>query len=204
MRVTRTRAVLVAVLLCARRLHRLAQVRDPRAASTGWPGSRARSRAARCASIARAPSARRSTSRQRRAPSGSTRTGGRPNVTDLKHDICARLDRYGHDRSGPGYACVASGTACPLDTIKTIHALHTLAHEAWHLEGVRSESTTECYAIQTTALVAERLGTPPEEAQASARVALYQIYPQMPSDYQSSDCRDGGPLDLHPSSPVWP
>ena len=98
-------------------------------------------------------------------------------VTDLKHDICTRIARYGDHHKGAGFACVSSGTACPLDTLKTLHALHTLAHESWHLEGQQNEATTECYAIQTTAFVAERLGASAEDAQASARVVAYQILP---------------------------
>jgi hypothetical protein len=130
---------------------------------------------------------------------------GRPaNVTDLKRDICVRLDRYRHEHSSARFACTLRGTHCSLDAIKSLHALHTLAHESWHLHGVRSEAVTECYAIQTTALVARRLGASPEEAHAAARTVAGQIYPQMPSDYQTSDCHDGGPLDLRPRSQVWP
>jgi hypothetical protein len=105
---------------------------------------------------------------------------------------------------GQVFACVRSGTACPLDTLKTLWALHTLAHEAWHLAGEESEAVAECHALQTTAFVAERLGASPAEAEASARAVLYQMYPQMPSEYRTDDCRDGGPLDLHPGSNVWP
>jgi hypothetical protein len=130
--------------------------------------------------------------------------GNPSDTTNLKRDICHRLDRYPHLHRSAKFACVVSGTECPLDTIKTLHALHTLAHESWHLAGVESEAATECYALQTTAFVAEQLGASWGEAEASARVVATQIYPRMPSDYVTSDCRDGGPLDLHPSSAVWP
>jgi hypothetical protein len=203
MRVTRTRAVLVGVLVCA-------------VAFVGWRKYETRELEHRlggiASEIAQRPVRVHCQGAVGAALDVTSEAGtvwfdgnGRPaDVTNLKHDICRRLDHYSQDRGGAGYACVASGTACPLDTIKTIHALHTLAHEAWHLQGVRSESTTECYAIQTTAFVAEQLGTSAEDAQATARVVLYQVYPQMPSDYQTSDCRDGGPLDLHPTSSAWP
>ena len=36
--------------------------------------------------------------------------------------------------------------------------MHTLAHESFHLRGIQSEAITECYALQNTAFVAERLG----------------------------------------------
>lgn len=42
------------------------------------------------------------------------------------------------------------------------------------------------------------------EAEGSARAVLYQLYPQMPTECQSDDCRDGGPLDLRPQSSLWP
>jgi hypothetical protein len=135
---------------------------------------------------------------------GFDAAGNPADTTDLKRDICHRLDRYPQAHRSPKFACVISGTECPLDTVKTLHALHTLAHESWHLAGVESESTAECYALQTTAFVAEQLGASSAESQASARVVATQIYPRMPSDYVTTDCRDGGSLDLHPASSAWP
>jgi hypothetical protein len=130
---------------------------------------------------------------------------GKPaDVTELKHDVCDRLDAYPQVHTSAKFDCVSSGTACPLDTLKTLWALHTLAHESWHLAGEQSEAVAECHALQTTAFVAERLGASPAEGEASARAVLYQLYPQMPSEYQSDDCRDGGPLDLRPQSSLWP
>jgi hypothetical protein len=130
---------------------------------------------------------------------------GKPaDVTDLKHDICTRLAAYPHVHGSPAFACVASGTACPLDTLKTLWAVHTLAHELWHLAGRESEAIAECDALQTTAFVAERLGASPSEGEASARAVLYQLYPDLPSDYRTDDCHDGGPYDLRPETDVWP
>lgn len=131
--------------------------------------------------------------------------GGKPAaVTDLKHDVCDRLSAYPHVHTNGKFDCVGSGTACPLDTLENLWALQTLAHESWHLAGEQSEAVAECHALQTTAFVAERLGAAPVEAEASARAVLYQIYPQMPTEYRSDECRDGGPLDLRPQSSVWP
>ncbi len=130
---------------------------------------------------------------------------GRPgDVTSLKRDICARLDRFRGEHHDARFDCLASGSHCPQDAVRTLHALQTLAHEAWHLAGTSDEAITECYAVQTTALVAVRLGASPPVAQAAARAVLAQIYPQMPAEYRSSDCRDGGRLDLRPDMPVWP
>jgi hypothetical protein len=139
--------------------------------------------------------------------SGSVMFGpdGRPaDVTDLKRDVCQRLGRYRREHDAARFACAATGTPCSLDTLKSLHALQTLAHESWHLQGQRSEAVTECYALQTTAKVAERLGASEPHAHAAARAVLVQLYPRMPAEYQTADCRDGGPLDLRPDSSVWP
>src|SRR3954471_22622089 len=203
MRITRTRVVMVAVLLCA-------------LAFVGWRKYETYELENRLGAIA-SEIARRPVHVHCQGAVGAALdvtgeagtvwfdAGGNPaDKTDLKHDICARLARYPDVHTHAGFPCVWRGTICPLDTVKTLHALHTLSHESWHLEGIESESTAECYALQTTALVAERLGASPEEAEASARVVATQIYPRMPSEYVTSDCRAGGPLDLHSDSPVWP
>ena len=130
---------------------------------------------------------------------------GRPaDVTELKRDVCKRLGRYPHEHGSAKFACTANGTRCSLDAVKSLHALQTLAHESWHLAGERDEAVTECNALQTTAWVAERLGATAAEGQAAARKVYELLYPRMPSEYQTPDCRDGGPLDRHPDSPVWP
>jgi hypothetical protein len=203
MRVTRTRAVTAAVLLCA-------------LAFVGWRKYETHELESRLGAIA-SEIARRPVHVHCQGSIGAAFdvTGeagtvwfdadGKPaDTTDLKHGICVRLAHYAQARTGAAFACVTRDTPCPVETVKTLHALHTLAHESWHLEGVENEARAECYAIQTTALVAERLGASPSVAEASARVVATQIYPRMPSDYVTSDCHDGGPLDLNPASSVWP
>lgn len=116
---------------------------------------------------------------------------GRPtDETRLKRGACGDLDRFREDPY----------TSDP----DARYAVHILAHEAWHLRGVVDEATTECYALQTTALVARRLGAPPTEAQALAVWNLLAAYPMLPASYRRGDCRNGGPFDLRPTSPVWP
>jgi hypothetical protein len=203
MRVTRTRLVIAAVLLCA-------------LAFVGWRKYETHELENRLAGIA-GEIARRPVHVHCQGAVGAAldvtgeagsvwfdADGSPADTTDLKRDICRRLDRYPHVHDGAAFACVAGATECPLDTLKTLHALHTLAHEAWHLAGERNEAMAECHALQTTALVAERLGATPAEGEASAVVVATQIYPRMPSEYVTTDCRDGGPLDLHPASSVWP
>ena len=41
---------------------------------------------------------------------------------------------------------------------QTARAIAVLAHEAWHLRGVRDEGTTECYALQSGVELGGRLG----------------------------------------------
>ena len=45
-------------------------------------------------------------------------------------------------------------------------------------------------------------GTPAEGAAVSSLVLAQQAY--MPSEYQSSECRAGGSLDLHPETAAFP
>jgi hypothetical protein len=130
--------------------------------------------------------------------------GNPADVTDLKRDVCKRLDRYPDEHNSAKFACTLNGTRCSLDTLKSLHALQTLAHESWHLAGERDEAVTECNALQTTARVAEQLGATEAEGDAAARTVYRQLYPRMPAEYQTSACRDGGALDRHLESPVFP
>jgi hypothetical protein len=125
---------------------------------------------------------------------------GRPaNYTDLAPSTCSvlrHLDRV-------DFTCVASNS-CGFKEFKAAWAAHTLAHEAFHLRGFEDEGVTECYALQNTAFVAERLGVPTERA-LQLQAWLYEDgYPNEPQDYQAAGCYDGGPLDLRPQSATFP
>ena len=114
---------------------------------------------------------------------------GKPaDVTDLKRHVCKTLAAF-PDRP---------------DDEETVRSVNTLAHESWHLAGVRNESAAECYAIQTIELTAKRLGADDARARQLALAFLVTQYERMPSAYRSAECRDGGDLDLHRDSPVWP
>ena len=95
-------------------------------------------------------------------------------------------------------------TGCPKPIWEDVLAVHTLAHEVWHLHGVTSEARTECDALQTTARAAELFGADVRSAQATAGYAWVHFYPQLPDDYRMADCVNGGPYDLRPTDPVWP
>jgi hypothetical protein len=90
---------------------------------------------------------------------------------------------------------------------QTARAIVVLAHEAWHLRGVREEGTTECYALQSGVALGERLGLSEgtarqlmgqqlaENARRGAATAAYRIPPA---------CRNGGALDRDPESSSFP
>jgi len=89
----------------------------------------------------------------------------------------------------------------------TGRALAVLAHEAWHLRGLRDEGTTECYALQSGVEVGQRLGLSRGAAQQLMRQQLTENTLQGPSNIEylvSSDCRDGGRLDLDPADGEFP
>ena len=130
---------------------------------------------------------------------------GRPaDVAQLKRGVCAGLVGFARGSSEPRFSCLDGGSPCSFDTLTTLHALQTLAHEAWHLAGEQDEPVAECYALQTIELVAVRLGASRRRARGAARATAGELYPRMPAAYQSADCRNGGRLDLRPDSPVWP
>lgn len=125
-------------------------------------------------------------------------------TTDLKRPICSALARFPHDVTSPAYACVYATADCPQKIWEDVLAVHTLAHEVWHLHGYGDEARVECYALQTTARAAELFGADPAAAQATANYALVRFYPNEPDEYREPDCVNGGPLDLRPADPVWP
>lgn len=130
---------------------------------------------------------------------------GRPtDETRLDRSACADLERYPSARTEAAFACARVARPCNAREAKIAYSVHLLAHESWHLRGVANEAETECYALQTTALVAQRLGAPADEAQTLALWNLLEAYPMLPARYRTPACRDGGPLDLRPDSRVWP
>jgi hypothetical protein len=121
----------------------------------------------------------------------------------LSSDTCSNLRSLLHGGVA-GLDCLARHGACPADVREAAIAVNVLSHEAWHLAGVRDEAVTQCYALQTNAETAMRLGAGVTDAQAIASFIVREIQPVLPADYRSSDCFDGGPLDLRPERPSWP
>jgi hypothetical protein len=104
----------------------------------------------------------------------------------------------------PSYGCVLAGADCPRKIFDDVLAVHTLAHETWHMHGIGNEGLTECYALQTTAKAAMLFGADPTAAQRTADYARARLYPFLPDEYHLVDCNNGGPHDLRPTDPVWP
>ena len=116
--------------------------------------------------------------------------GDPANKTDIKRDACNWLKDY-----AGGNHRVSMNAAL---------GVHTLAHEAIHLRGWADEALAECYGVQHTAAVARSLGASSFEAQQLAEFYWDSVYPNMPSEYQTTDCANGARLDLHKDSDVWP
>ena len=90
---------------------------------------------------------------------------------------------------------------------RTGRAVAVLAHEAWHLRGEGDEGTTECYALQSGVALGQRLGL----GEATARRLMAQQLTENrlrgleTVEYRvSSECRDGGRLDLDPTTSTFP
>ena len=90
---------------------------------------------------------------------------------------------------------------------QTARSLAVLAHESWHLRGVRDEGTTECYAFQSGVELGRRLGLSEETARRMMRQQLVENDLRLggAAGYRvPPDCRNGGALDLHPRSDRFP
>jgi hypothetical protein len=135
-----------------------------------------------------------------RGESGRTEfLGDRPvSVSYLQEGICQTLHAYGRNIS-------AATCLLPCDRpLEIAWSLNTLAHESYHLAGVRNEAETECYALQAIDFVAHRLGASDAQARALASFSFQNLPGRMPAEYTSPQCHDGGRLDLRPDDPVWP
>ena len=121
----------------------------------------------------------------------------------LSSDTCGTLRGFLHGEV-PSLDCLNRHGECSLDARESAIAVNVLSHESWHLAGVRDEAATQCYALQTNADTALRLGASPEDARAIATFILREVQPALPADYRSRDCFDDGPLDLEPERPGWP
>lgn len=116
----------------------------------------------------------------------------------LREDHCAMLQRFVRAPAKPPWVPLPLPSLDPTYTT-LVNAATAVAHEAWHLRGVRDEATTDCYAVQLTWRVLVRLGARVAWARAFARTWVPMVH-GLPA---IADCRDGGLLDLDPR-PGWP
>jgi hypothetical protein len=125
--------------------------------------------------------------------------------TKIRKQSCAELDALAEGRRAQELACIGrTGIACGAHGRETTMAVDVLAHEAWHLHGIIDEGETECRSLQTMAWTAQQLGATPAQGQALARAQFDGVYQEMPSQYRSPGCADGGPLDLRPDDARFP
>ncbi|MDQ2984316.1 MAG: hypothetical protein M3R70_10420 [Actinomycetota bacterium] len=128
-------------------------------------------------------------------------TRGRPgDFSEVADGVCSTLHAYSRSTNG-GDNCLLPCQTRPFDVA---WSMNTVAHEAYHLAGIRNEAQTECYAIQAVPFVARRLGASPQQARALGLLAANRVLAAMPPEYMSPQCRDGGAFDLHPATPGWP
>lgn len=122
--------------------------------------------------------------------------------TSLSATTCRGLERvWRGDQSS--YACLVGG-GCDQDTLRAVHGIVTLAHESWHLRGIRDEARTQCFAVQTTEAVALALGVHPVHARLIALRVAADDGAAAKGEYHSPECRSGGEYDLAPQSSRWP
>jgi hypothetical protein len=90
---------------------------------------------------------------------------------------------------------------------QTGRAIAVLAHEAWHLRGVREEGVVECYAFQSGVALGRRLGLSEDTARRLMQRQLIENSGRSGSAAEylvPPDCRDGGALDLDAESSRFP
>ena len=128
---------------------------------------------------------------------------GRPSdEANLSAATCDSLERVwrGKQRS---FRCLIVGR-CDDGTLAAVSGIVTLAHESWHLRGIAEEARTQCYAVQSVEVVAERLGVTDVDARAIAVRVAYDNAHMPVGEYHSAQCRPGGAYDLRPDTPRWP
>lgn len=114
-----------------------------------------------------------------------------PDQAWLTLETCQHLGSwYRSDRTDP--------------TLDEAIAVHVLTHEAMHVDGARDEATTECRALQRDERTVVLLGGTPEQGSALAERIATEVYPRMPDEYRSSECRPGGAMDRTPDDGAWP
>jgi hypothetical protein len=118
-----------------------------------------------------------------RGESGRTEfIGDKPaSISYLQEGICQTLHAYARSRKDCLLPCER-----PLEVA---WSLNTLAHESYHLAGIRNEARTECAALRAIGFVAHSLGASREQARALSAYSFAQLPGRMPAEYSSLACR---------------
>jgi hypothetical protein len=90
---------------------------------------------------------------------------------------------------------------------RTGRAIAVLAHEAWHLRGEGDESTAECYALQSGVALGRQLGLSQGRAAQLMRQQLTENALRGIGTFEyrlTAQCRNGGELDLDPTTDRFP
>lgn len=134
--------------------------------------------------------------------------GRAPDHMFLTRGVCGRLKHFLGAHSHHDLDCLTSidwrtwsiekawNAACERRSRPDVEAVNTLAHEAMHLRGIRSESRAQCLAIEADAWTVVRLGGTADEGLAVAQYVL-ALQPGVPPEYQFSSCA----LPASPSIP---
>ncbi len=123
---------------------------------------------------------------------GIAEVGGRNAL--LTPAICYRLHRLAYEDDEGAFS-------------QTARAIAVLAHEAWHLRGEADEGVTNCYAFQSGVALGVRLGLSEGTAARMMRQQLADnatFARSAPAYLVPEECRDGGELDLDPSTDRFP
>ena len=132
----------------------------------------------------------------------------------LTHPTCDRLQEFAGRAHHAELDCLRAidwsrpraldtRSDCYEKSSGTVYALMTLAHEGYHTAGEAGEAATNCYAIQSMAYAAVRLGADPTDGEIAA-LAMNALEPLQGGDYGTVQCRAGDVLDLHPETPDFP
>jgi hypothetical protein len=114
---------------------------------------------------------------------------------NLAPRMCDRLVRFVYGGERP------TGGRTKLQLANTVL---TLAHETVHVSQGADEAVATCYGLQRMRRAGMLLGAPRPYANGLAELAWTGLYPYGLAKYHSPQCHDGGTLDLHPRSAVWP
>jgi len=89
--------------------------------------------------------------------------------------------------------------------VRSLHGdpLVVLAVAAELLAGLNG-AQAECHGMQIARQFGSDLGLTAAASARAVRDYFANVYPAQPQAVRSTECRDGGALDIHPRSPVWP